>query len=149
MIPIPYTPALQNFLLLLIRLNWGIQFFLTGKGKLENHDQVTGFFTTLGIPLPGLNAWFVGGVEMIGGLLLLAGFATRPTALVLTGTMLVAYLSVADDRAALLNAFRDPDKFTAASPFLFLLASLLCLAFGAGRWSADGFLAGRKPVAKP
>jgi hypothetical protein len=40
--------------------------------------------------------------------------------------------------AAWLQAiFRDPDKFTAATPFLFLLAVLVVLAFGPGKISLD------------
>ncbi|MDL5051014.1 DoxX family protein [Oscillatoria amoena NRMC-F 0135] len=142
-----YTPlvfiSLQNLLLLLLRLKWGYDFFAAGRGKLANHEQVTNFFTSLGIPLPGLNAWFVGGVEMAGGLLLIAGLATRPVAAVLSINMLVAYLSVAEDRTALLGMFQDSDAMVAASPFLFLLASLLCLAFGPGRLSADAILVRR------
>jgi putative oxidoreductase len=141
---LPFLPELQSLVLLLFRLNWGIQFFLTGKGKLANHEKVTEFFTSLGIPMPGLNAWFVGGVEMIGGLLLLLGIGTRPTALILVGNMLVAYLSVPEDRAALLGAFQNPDAFTAASPFFFLLTAVLCLAFGPGRWSMESLLEWRK-----
>src|SRR4051812_5794193 len=88
--------GLQPIVLLLFRLQWGWAFFDTGRGKLLNHGDVTEFFTSLGIPAPGLNAWFVGGVECVGGLLLLLGLFARPTAFVLTINMLVAYLSVAD-----------------------------------------------------
>ncbi len=140
-----FTPSLflvlQSALLFLLRLKWGYDFFATGKGKLTNHPQVVGFFTSLGIPFPELNAWFVGGVEMFGGLLLLLGLATRPTAAILSVNMLVAYLSVAEDRTALLQAFSQSDAFVAASPFLFLLASSLCLAFGPGLLSLDRLLA--------
>jgi putative oxidoreductase len=126
-----------HLLLLLVRLHWGWQFFLSGKGKLLNHDRVTEFFSGLGIPAPGFNAWFVGGVECIGGLLLLAGFFSRPVALVLAGNMLVAYLSVEDDRAALLGMFSDPAAFIEAEPFFYLFTAVLVLAFGAGALSVD------------
>lgn len=128
---------LQPVILLLIRINWGWKFFQTGKGKLANHEQVTEFFSSLAIPLPGLNAWFVGGVECFGGLLLLAGLAARPVAALLASTMLVAYISVPSDRAKLLAVFSDPDPFVAADPFLFLFAALLVFAFGPGRISLD------------
>ncbi len=128
---------LQSPLLLAFRVNWGAQFFSTGLGKLQNHERVVGFFTDLGIPMPGLNAWFVGGVECIGGALLLIGLAARPTAAVLSINMLVAYVSVADDRAALFGVFSDPAPFLAADPFFFLLTSLLILAFGPGLLAVD------------
>src|SRR5277367_1847386 len=82
--------SLQPVLLLLFRISWGWQFFDTGKGKLINHEKVTMFFSSLNIPAPGLNAWFVGGLECVGGLLLLLGFASRPVAMLLSANMLVA-----------------------------------------------------------
>ena len=47
---------LQSPVLLLMRLYWGWSFFQTGFGKLMNHERTTDFFTSLNIPLPGLNA---------------------------------------------------------------------------------------------
>jgi hypothetical protein len=64
---------LQSPLLLSIRLYWGWQFFLTGKGKLMNLERTSNFFLSLHIPLPHLNAWVVGVTECVGGLLLLTG----------------------------------------------------------------------------
>ena len=71
---------LGNVVLLVLRLVWGWQFLVTGLGKLQNHARVTEFFTSLGIPAPGLNAWFIGGLEMVGGALLLVGFGAGMTA---------------------------------------------------------------------
>lgn len=67
----------QNLLLLLFRLNWGLQFFHNGIGKLQNHKDIVDFFTELGLPMPDFNAWMVGGTELIGGLLLVLGLATH------------------------------------------------------------------------
>ncbi len=142
--------VLQPGILLAFRLNWGWQFFQTGQGKLINHERTTEFFSSLHIPLPGLNAWFVGGLECFGGLLLFFGLATRPTALLLFLNMTVAYLSVPDDRAKLFNVFSDPAPFLGADPFFFLLTALLLLAFGPGLISIDALIskamrtAGRK-----
>ena len=69
--------ALQSPFLLIIRLYWGWQFFLTGKGKLTSLDKVTEFFASLHIPLPGFNAAMAGTTEMVGGLLILVGLASR------------------------------------------------------------------------
>lgn len=139
-----FGEALQPVVLLIFRLTWGWQFFQTGLGKLQNHERVVGFFTSLGIPAPALNAWFVGGVECVGGLLLLVGVFSRPVALVLAGNMLVAYLSVEEDRAALFGVFGALDPFLTAAPFFFLLTSVIVLAFGPGKISVDGLLAGRE-----
>ena len=131
--------ALQSPFLLLIRLYWGWQFIETGWGKIHNIDKVTSFFTTLGIPLPGLNAGFVAGLEFLGGILLVAGLASRLIALPLTVNMMVAYITA--DREALLSLFSDPDKFYAAAPFTFLLASSIVLVFGPGKFAVDAWLA--------
>ncbi|MEO6785664.1 MAG: DoxX family protein [Chthoniobacteraceae bacterium] len=138
---------LQSPLLLVMRLWWGWSFFLTGKGKLMHHADVADFFQTLGIPLPGLNAWVAGGVECVGGLCLLAGFASRLMAIPLSITMIVAYLTA--ENAALKSIFSDPDKFTGADPFLFLLTALLVLAFGPGAFSVDRLLARKFSPAPP
>lgn len=132
--------ALQPLVLLAFRLTWGSQFTATGWGKLMNHERVVGFFTGLGIPAPGFNAWFVGGVECFGGFLLLLGLCSRPVALMLAINMIVAYLSVESDRAAFFGVFSDLDAFTSAAPFFFLLTSVIVLAFGPGALSIDRLL---------
>jgi putative oxidoreductase len=129
--------SLQHLVLLVFRLTWGWQFFTSGKGKLLNHQGVVDFFSSLGIPFPDLNAWMVGGVESLGGLLLIAGLGARPVGLILTITMTVAYLSVAEDRAKVLNLFKDSTPFLTADPFFFWLTAVLVLAFGAGAFSLD------------
>lgn len=137
---IKLTNPLQSICLLTFRLYWGWKLYLTGKGKLLNHDNVAGFFTSLGIPFPDLNAWFVGGLECFGGLLLMVGLFSRPVALLMAGNMIVAYLSVASDRETVLQIFSDPAPFLEAAPFFFLLMSTLVLAFGPGALSIDAIL---------
>ena len=129
---------LGNVVLLVLRLVWGWQFFTTGLGKLQNHARVTEFFSSLGIPAPGANAWFVGGLEMAGGALLLLGLFSRPVALLLTGNMFVAYWSA--DRPALLGVFHDLDAFLKADPFWFLFVSVVVLTLGPGALSIDRLL---------
>ena len=57
--------------------------------------------------------------------------------------MIVAYITA--DREALFSVFSNPDKFTAAAPYTFLIASLVVLIFGPGKASVDSFLTGRVP----
>ena len=87
------APFLQSPLLLLIRLYWGWAFFQSGFGKLKDLSAPTQFFTELGIPFPAFNAAMAGTTECVGGLLLLAGLASRLTAIPLIVTMIVAYLT--------------------------------------------------------
>ena len=79
------TVWLQSIFLLLVRLYWGWQFAQTGWGKLHNLAKVTGYFASLGIPFPGLNAPFVAALEFAGGLLLILGLASRPLHLPVRG----------------------------------------------------------------
>jgi putative oxidoreductase len=132
---------LQSPFLLAVRLYWGWQFMQTGWGKLTDIGKVVNFFTTLGIPAPALNAYFISTLEFGGGLLLILGLGSRLIALPLAIDMLVAYITA--DRAALFSIISDPDKFTGAAPYNFLIASLLVLIFGPGKASLDALLAAR------
>ena len=131
--------ALRSPLLLAIRLYWGFLFAQTGWGKLHSLERVTGFFASLGIPFPHANAIFVAGLELVGGVVLILGLGSRLTALLLTGDMVVAYLTA--DRAALLAIFSDPPTFFNADPFTFLFVSLLILILGPGSASIDALIA--------
>ena len=126
---------LQSPLLLAVRLYWGWQFFQTGLGKLTHIAKIIGFFTSLGIPFPAFNAYFIGSLECVGGILLFLGLGSRIIALPLTINMVVAYITA--DRQALFSLFSDPGKFYAADPYTFLFASLLILIFGPGMISLD------------
>ncbi len=131
--------ALQSPFLLAVRLYWGWQFVQDGWGKLNNLEKVTEFFTSLGLPAPGLTAAFIGGLELVGGVLLALGLGSRLIALLLTGNMLTAY--IAADREALFSVFSDPDKFYGATPYTYLFASVIVLVFGPGKFSLDAWLA--------
>jgi putative oxidoreductase len=133
--------SLQSPFLLAVRLYWGWQFIETGWGHLTHLDKVTAYFTELGIPAPGLNAPFVSTLEFVGGILLALGLGSRLIALLLTCNMLVAF--VTGDREALFSVFSEPDKFYAAAPYTFLIASLIVLLFGPGKFCLDTLLAKR------
>ena len=59
---------LQCPLLLLIRVYWGWQFWQTGWGKLTDISKPIEYFTSLGIPFPVFNAYFIGILEAGGGI---------------------------------------------------------------------------------
>src|SRR5277367_1303768 len=127
--------CLQSPLLLAMRLYWGWQFFVTGKGKLMNLDKVTGFFQSLNIPHPHLNAIMAGCTECFGGLFLLLGLGSRVLTIPLIFTMCIAYLTADPDRVKAI--FSDPDKFVTADEFLFMLTAIIVLVFGPGKFSLD------------
>jgi putative oxidoreductase len=129
---------LQCPLLLVIRLYWGWQFILTGKGKLMHLDKTANFFGSLNIPSPKLCAIMASSTECIGGALLVLGLFSRFASLALIGVMCVALWTA--DRAAVTSLFSDPDKLFATDPFLFLYASVLVFAFGPGKISIDALI---------
>ncbi|MGC1903859.1 MAG: DoxX family protein [Candidatus Acidiferrum sp.] len=128
----------QSPFLLLVRLYWGWQLAQSGWGKLHNLDKVAEFFTSLNLPHPAHMAVFIACVEFFGGIFFALGLFSRMTALVLTVNMLMAYITA--DREALFSFFSDPDKFSAAAPYVFLFASLLILIFGPGKLCMDALL---------
>jgi putative oxidoreductase len=125
----------QSAFLLFVRLYWGWQFVVDGWGKLHHLPKVTEYFGSLGLPAPGPTAFFVSILELVGGVLLSLGLGSRLTALLLTANMTGAYIT--GDREALLSILSNPDKFSAAAPFTYLMASLIVLIFGPGRFSLD------------
>jgi putative oxidoreductase len=144
--------SLQSPFLLAVRLYWGWQFAQTGWGKLHNLAKVTDFFTSLGVPAPGLNAVAVSWMEFVGGILLAVGLGSRFFGFILAFDMFVAYLTAG--REALLSVFSDPGKFYADDAYTFLFAAVLILIFGPGRMSLDALVKYRPgksrsvPVAK-
>ena len=101
---------------------------------------------SINIPLPKLNAILAGSTECVGGALLALGLFARPASLPLIGTMLVAYYTA--HREELMAITSEPEKFVTAAPFLFLLASLIVLAFGPGKLSLDALFGRSSGAAK-
>jgi putative oxidoreductase len=140
---------LQSPFLLLLRIYFFWQLFQTGQGKLTNLGKISDYFAGLGIPLPGVSATITGLFETFGSLLLIVGLASRLTAIPITAIMIVAYVTA--DFEAISKFFSDPDKFVKADPFPFLLAALIILIFGPGRFSLDALIAkltGQKSVSR-
>jgi putative oxidoreductase len=138
---IAFATTLQSPVLLLIRIYWGWQFFLTGKGKLLDLAKPTEFFQSLGIPFPHAQAIIAGCTECFGGLLLLIGLGTRLVSIPMIILLIVAYLTADMDRVRVI--FSDPDKFVTADEFLFLFAVVIAFIFGPGKFSID-WLIGKK-----
>jgi len=120
-----------------LRLGVGIVMAAHGSQKLfgwfGGHGlQGTGkfFAENLGLEPGVLMAAMAGGTQFFGGLLLLAGLATRPAALGIAGTMAVAILTAHRDAFFASNGGME-------FPLTLLLASLTLLIGGAGKFSVD------------
>jgi putative oxidoreductase len=127
--------SLRAPLLLFLRIYFFLQLFFTGIGKLSNIGKISEYFTSLGIPLPSLNAYLAGATETFCSLFLIFGIASRLAAIPVVFTMIVAYLTA--DREAVASMLSDSDKFVKADPFPFLLVAAIVLAFGPGHLSVD------------
>src|SRR5262249_29914477 len=71
----------------------GIMFFGSGLGKLGKLPGLIGYFRSLGIPFPELQAPFVASTELVCGALVAVGLVTRPAALMLCGVLVVAIIT--------------------------------------------------------
>lgn len=75
---------------LFARIVVGWVFLWSGWGKLTHLPLVTENFVGWGVPVPGILAPFVSGVEFFGGIFLLLGLLTRISAGALGVVMIVA-----------------------------------------------------------
>jgi putative oxidoreductase len=121
---------------LLTRIVVGFGFHSTGHGKLQDLGKVTGFFTDLGIPFPGVNAAFVSWLEFLGGLFLIVGLGTRIFAFLLSGSMVVALLTA--DRPDFVKDF--PSDLMSVTSIPFLISLVWLVLYGPGPISIDWFL---------
>jgi uncharacterized membrane protein YphA (DoxX/SURF4 family) len=136
---------------LLLRLMAGGVFFWEGILKFVYTNQGVGRFTKLGIPFPHFTANFIGGLEIVGGLLLLSGLATRLIALPFIGEMIVGILSTKISiflGTSPLPLPPAPPKIgiwavlhEIRSDWAQLLTTAFLLVNGPGKWSLDSLLA--------
>lgn len=79
----------------IVRISTGLVFAVHGYQKFAaGMAAVSAGFEKMAIPLPGLTGPFIAVLELVGGLLLLMGLATRWVALLFAIEMLVAWLWV-------------------------------------------------------
>jgi len=127
---------------LIIRFLVGGVFFLEGIKKFLFAEQWgAGRFARIGIPDPHILGPFVGTVEIVCGLLLLAGLLTRLASFFLVIDISVAIAST--KVPILLKSGFWPMEAEARTDCSMLLGLIFLLVVGAGRWSLDTGL-GRK-----
>jgi putative oxidoreductase len=86
---------LAEFAPLVVRVIVGVIISAHGWQKLMGGPaNFAGGLTHLGVPLPGLMAWVVTFVELVGGILLIVGLFSRLAALLLTIEFIVIILTV-------------------------------------------------------
>ncbi|TGK00570.1 DoxX family protein [Leptospira semungkisensis] len=80
----------ENRYTVFVRILAGGVFLWEGMIKFLYANQGVGRFTKLGFSQPDMVASFIGGLEILGGLMLILGILTRPLSIVFIGQMLVA-----------------------------------------------------------
>lgn len=125
----------RHFLLLAIRLYWGVLLIMTGIGKWANIGSVASFFADLGIPAPYFSAYLAATFEFLGGVSLVVGLFSRIFSIFLIVIFAVAYATSHLESVHML--FNNPSLFISQDPFLYLYASLIVLCFGPGMFSFD------------
>jgi uncharacterized membrane protein YphA (DoxX/SURF4 family) len=137
--------------MVLLRVMAGGVFFWEGILKFVYLNQGVGRFTKLGMPFPVFTADFVGGLEIVGGVLLMAGLLTRWIAIAFVIEMIVAMLSTKISLylgTSPLPLPPAPPKIGAwavlheiRSEYAQIMVVLYLLINGPGRWSVDALLA--------
>jgi putative oxidoreductase len=141
------SSGLEQYAILLVRLSIGLFFAISGANKLFVAGGTKPVYDTLvkaKVPFPRQTAYFVSGVEFVGGSLITVGFLSSVACVALSIDMTVATLTSA--------VFTLPKKLSPLNlldDFLYLPEVLYVLFFtwlfssGPGKFSVDYWLAGK------
>jgi|SRR5689334_2843006 uncharacterized membrane protein YphA (DoxX/SURF4 family) len=136
--------------IILLRLMAGGVFLWEGILKFIYVNQGVGRFTKIGLPFPQATANMIGGLEIVGGILLITGFLTRPIAVPFVIEMLVAILSTKISLYLGTSPLPLPPVppqiglwavlHEVRSEYAQLMTTMFLLMAGPGRWSLDALL---------
>jgi putative oxidoreductase len=141
-----------------VRLMAGTVFLWEGILKFVYANQGLGRFTKLGMPFPEVTASFVGGLEIVGGLLLILGLGTRLISIAFVVEMLVAMLST-KPRLFLGTSPLPPPPVPPQvgiwavlheirSEYAQLMSCIFLCVAGPGPWSLDASLTAREGASR-
>jgi putative oxidoreductase len=138
---------LQQYAILLVRVSIGLFFAISGANKLFVAGGTKPVYETLvkaKIPFPQLTAYFVSGVEFVGGSLLVMGFLSSLACTALLIDMIVATLTEALSTLPKgLSPLSWLDDVLYLPEVLYVLFFIWLLCSGPGKFSVDSWLAGK------
>ncbi len=124
-----------GWVLTLTRWSSAIVFVSFGLGKFINHGSEAASFRGYGLPAPQAFTNLIGVLELLGGLLLLGGLATRVAALLLAADMVGAIV---------VSGILHGETISLTLAPALLIAMLGLVALGPGRASLDASRARRR-----
>ena len=131
----PAPPPWPSRMLSVLRIVAGFVFILFGTMKLFGWPPSP-------VPVPPFavmsQTWIGGVLEMVGGLLIMLGLLTRPTAFILSGEMAVAYWQFHAPQSVF------PSTNMGAPAVMFCFFFLYLVFAGPGPWSLDAMIARRR-----
>ena len=126
--------SIKDIPLLFIRIVLAYGFWNSGIMKWQNIDSIAEWFAGMGIPFPTLNAYLSASAEVIGAILLLAGFAVRYISIPLMIIMIVAITTV-----HMGNGFEVGDNGFEI-PLYYLIMLFTLFVYGGGKYSVEGLI---------
>jgi putative oxidoreductase len=137
----------EQYALLLVRVSIGMFFAISGANKLFVADGTKPVYESLvkaKVPFPHQMAYFVSGVEFVGGSLVAVGFLSSLACVALLVDMIVATLTEA---VSILPKGLSPlkwlDDFLYLPEVLYALFFIWLLCSGPGKFSVDYWLAAK------
>ena len=129
-----FTSNFQSISLLFARLVVAYGFYEPAMKKWQGIENVAGWFGSMGIPFPTLNAYMAATTETLGVVLLTFGLFTRLISIPLIVVMLVAIFLVHFQHgfSAATNGFEIP--------LYYMLFLMIFTSFGAGKISLDNLI---------
>ncbi|MFZ0686150.1 MAG: DoxX family protein [Terriglobales bacterium] len=138
---------LEQYAILLTRVSIGLFFAISGGNKLFVAGGTKPVYETLvnaKVPFPHQMAYFVSGVEFVGGSLVAVGFLSSPACVALLIDMIVATLTSAISTLPKgLTRLNWLDDFLYLPEVLYVLFFVWLICSGPGRFSVDYWLGGR------
>lgn len=129
------TPSLQRFAPLAGRILLAAIFVISGLGKLAAPEATIGYIASAHLPVPTAAYGVAVVVELLGGLLLIAGYRTRLVAAVIA-------LFTVGAAFGFHNNFADQNQMIHFLKNIAITGGLLqVVAFGAGAFSLDALRA--------
>ncbi len=138
---------LEQYAILLTRVSIGLFFAISGGNKLFVAGGTKPVYETLvnaKVPFPHQMAYFVSGVEFVGGSLVAVGFLSSPACVALLIDMIVATLTSAISTLPKgLTRLNWLDDFLYLPEVLYVLFFVWLICSGPGKFSVDYWLGGR------